>query len=307
MIDGAELAALDAALLRNPLDGSALRRRAALVLEMDNPHEIAHAARMLLRFPDTESMALVDHAIVRLLNSAEARNVNIGGGKNFHFAGWQNFDAEPGPLNPWPVEFSPSITLPVAAGSARIVYSSHCLEHLDDDTVARLLSEAQRILRTDGALVLKLPDFEQVLERWRAGDEAYFDLWGMQKVIRTWASRGIEPSIDAKAAFIFCGWWNEAYGHEFGERHPEAEGAFHGPADILRQGDVSPHAISARMKPFAEGRFNHQNAWSRSELRSVVEDAGFEVLSQDPAEIIPLFDIPRLGFQRQISQYLLAA
>ncbi len=322
---GAALARLDLALEKNPLDASALRKRARIMLQMDNPWELAHAARMLVHFTDQQSRVLLDHCLIRLLNAAApARNISIGGGANYHHAGWHNFDSASGPLNPWPLAFTPQTTFPVPDKWARLVYSSHCLEHLDDATVSRVLSEARRMLRPDGALVLKLPDFEQVLDRWRAGDEAYFDQWGMADVIPTWKNMGMEATIDAKAAMIFCGWWNDAYGDEFGRRRPEAERAYHGPAVIenlrermeneLARWENRPYGLSkafvGRVNSQQVGaHFNHRNAWCRTELRErVLKEAGFAVLSQDAAAIIKRYaDIPGILDQRPISMYALAA
>ncbi len=315
-MNGAELAALDLALEANPLDAAALRARCAIMLEMDNPHEIAHAARMLLR--DHRDAVLLDHCIVRLLNQADPpRNVSIGGGPNYHYAGWLNYDSAAGPLNPWPIEFTPQFTLPGPSGYARLVYSSHCLEHLDDATVARVLDQARRVLRPDGALILKLPDWEQVLERWRAGDEAYFDQWGMGKVIPTWKNMGVEPTIHAKAAMIFCGWWNDAYGDEFGNRTPDAEGAYHGPP-VFRSKDthetlaeyasISDLATVLRGRVPMGGHYNHRSAWSRAELAALLEAHGFALLSQDADEICRRYAaVPGIDTQRAISQYAVAA
>ena len=283
------------------------------MLQMDNPHEIAHAARMLLNCPDAQAVPIIDHCLIRLLNAAEPpRNISIGGGANYHHAGWKNFDAAPGPLNPWPVAFTPKTTFPVPNAWARTVYSSHCLEHLDDATVSRVLTEARRMLRPDGALVLKLPDFEQVLERWRAGDEAYFDQWGMQDVIPTWKNMGVEATIDAKAAMIFCGWWNDAYGDEFGKRTPDALGAYHGPLMSSMSDNFTPHVLARLMRQsanlFSPVHFNHQNAWSRAELAALIEAHGFNVISMDEIEICEKYaDIPGLHEQCNISMYAVAA
>jgi len=308
---GETLARLDAILRAEPLNATANLQRAVIMLELDNPQEIAHSARMLMQLPECGSRAILDHCIIRLLNAAEIpANVSIGGGASYHYAGWRNFDSAKGPLNPVPVRFHARTELPYPDAAARIVYSSHCLEHLDDATVDRVLHEARRVLRADGALVLKLPDFEQVLERWRAGDEAYFDQWGLQDVIPTWKNMGVEPTIHAKAAMIFCGWWNDAYGDEFGKRTPDAEGAYHGPVICDQALSDSPHRISSDMRSAAPqgAHFNHQNAWGRAQLEMLLQSHGFDVISMDADEICRKYaDIPGITDQRAISMYAVAA
>lgn len=198
---------------------------------------------------------------------------NIGGGRGWKHEGWTNLDVSTG------FALTPDCVFPFADDSLELAYSSHCLEHLDDATVDRVLSETWRCLKRGHPFVIKIPDFEQVLERWRAGDEAYFDHWGMQDVTRTWASKGVPVNIDSKAAMIFCGWWNDAYGDEFGNRNPQAAGAYHGPALVPNHDYAcfknyeSPHLAAIRLAISAEGyphkkavHFNHRNAWSRAEM-----------------------------------------
>ncbi len=232
-------------------------------------------------------------------------NINIGGGR-FDHPGWLNLDAVTG------YKLSPSTMFPVEDHSAQIIYSSHCFEHLDDATVSRMLAESRRALRSRGWLALKIPDFQDVLLRYKAGDHAYFKQWGMEKLVHMWP----EDSIHARAAMIFCGHWNDAYGDEFnGERRPDAPGAYHGPMyDMLANSalaDCSPHQISSffrdltiSLKPGVH--FNHQNAWSAPELRELLERHGFQVLSIDPDEMCKL-PIPGVESQRAISLYMLAS
>lgn len=229
-------------------------------------------------------------------------NIEIGGGAGQR-RGWLNLDGRSG------FALTPECTFPVHDGFAPIVYSSHCLEHLDDATVDRVLSEARRVCA--GKLVLKLPDFEEVLKRWGAGDEAYFDGWGMSSVYRTWARRGVPVNIDSKAAMIFCGWWNDEYGDEWGKRSPDAPKAFHGPVMPMNEqlASRSPHAISTALKevlwmlPKRRGvHWNHQNAWSRAELAGLLLRHGFKVETFD-AEDICQMDIPGIRDQRNISMY----
>lgn len=211
---------------------------------------------------------------------------------------------------------TPETVFPVVDGSAPIVYSSHCFEHLDDATVDRMLVEARRVLAPDGVLVLKLPDFDEVLRCWRFGVESYFDKWGMQKVIPTWHRMGVEPTIDAKAAFIFCGWWNDAYGDEFGDRHPEREGAYHGPAVTVDPEyplslSESPHTIAKWFVSCVPqgAHFNHRNAWSAEEMRALLKDHGFRLDEPPERRVVDwrgVPEIPGLWDQCEISMYFFA-
>lgn len=235
-------------------------------------------------------------------------NVNIGGGAGWNHSGWLNLDQQGG------FRFTPSVTFPMTDRSAPIVYSSHCLEHLDDVTVDRVLSEARRIC--SGNLVLKLPDFEEVLRRWDKGDAEYFQHWGMNGVAKTWRSMGVEDTIDTRASMIFCGWWNDAYGNEWGQRNPDAHGAYHGPARAgvwshqaaLRAGiEQGPHWLSETLRDSVpeDAHMNHQNAWSRKELRELLKRHGFAVSSTDRLAAFD-FPIPGIRDQEGISMYAVA-
>lgn len=136
-----------------------------------------------------------------------AWRLNIGGGRKFNHRGWINLEGVPNPNNPFPFALGPDSVFPVASCTIGLVYSSHCLEHLDDDTVAQALREARRVVAENGRLVIKLPDFDAVLAAWKARDRAMFfeRKWGFGEIVHTWTTRGIEDDLDARAAYAFCG------------------------------------------------------------------------------------------------------
>lgn len=256
----------------------------------------------------------------RLVNAIlPARAVNIGGGSEFAHPRWLNLDGATGPANPRPFAFTPSCVFPARTGSLATVYSSHCLEHLDDATVSRVLAEARRVIRPDGRLVIKLPDFDRALACWRAGDAAFFDedRWGLRRLKELWSVKHVADTLDARASMVFCGFWNDEYGNHFGDR-ASREGAYHGPAPIegatLRAlvAGSSPHALAGAMRAHVVAtepsyHFNHQNAWSRDELRASLDAAGFEVVSFDEATVISAAaDIPGIEAARDESMYFLA-
>ena len=245
--------------------------------------------------------------------------LNVGGGSEFSHYRWLNLDGAPGPANPSPFRFDAACRFPLRDGAVQTVYSSHCLEHLDDETVARVLSEARRVLAAGGRLVVKIPDFDRALACWRSGDDSFFDAdrWGLRRLVSLWPRRGVEDTLDARASMVFCGFWNDEYGDHFSDRR-EDERAYHGPV-VMPAGDLralataaSPHEIAATLRARVVRdqptyHFNHQNAWSRDELRGVLERAGFEVQSFDEEAVIAAaLDIPGITNARPESMYCLA-
>jgi len=247
------------------------------------------------------------------------RAVNIGGGSEFAHAGWLNLDGAPGPANPRPFRFDEHCRFPLRDRSVRTVYSSHCLEHLDDRTVARVLAEARRVIADGGRLVIKIPDFDRALASWRSGDLRFFDpdRWGLKSLVPMWTRRGVADTLDARAAMVFCGFWNDEYGDHFSNRKGEA-GAYHGPpllgADDLRRlaSTATPHEVAAGLREHVSRHepsyhFNHQNAWSRDELQTLLQHAGFTVQSfEAEAVIAAAADIPGIEAARAESLYCLA-
>lgn len=217
--------------------------------------------------------------------------LNIGGGQ-FKHKGWLNLDELRGFM------LSPETVFP---GEHDLIYSSHCFEHLDDATVSRMLNEARRVGRT---LVLKIPDFDLLLKKLEERDTPFFYKLGMNKLCQTWP----RDSLEMRTAMMFCGYWNEQYGHEF--KGPRNLSGYHGPPiltdeeyrEIFKQ---SPHEISKTLVALCPKSvtFNHRNAWSRKEFVDLIESHGFSVVSTDSKEVCRMH-IPDITDYYDISLYV---
>ncbi|MCP4005194.1 MAG: methyltransferase domain-containing protein [bacterium] len=246
--------------------------------------------------------------------------VNLGGGPHFQSPGWINLEAAPSILNPFPFTFDERAVFPVPSSSVKLVYSSHCLEHLNDATVDRTLDEARRVIRSDGTLLLKIPDFDRALDCWRSGDPSFFgEQWDFEAVSTTWPSRKVADCLDSRAAMVFCGFWNDVYGDHFSKDRRDGSDAYHGPPTQIAamRDDLlaldSPHEIASRLRTAVVDRepsyvFNHQNAWSRQEFRKLLESHGFRVESFDATELKQHFlDVPGIREMEDISTFCLAS
>lgn len=220
--------------------------------------------------------------------------LNIGGGPHFWAPGWYNLDAATSWFNPHSFNFSPASVFPLADASLKLVFTSHTLEHLDDATVGRILTESRRVIAEEGALLIKLPDFDRALAAWRQMNASFFvdDYWGFQAVNQTWMVRGVADTLDARAAMIFCGFWNAAYGDHFSGRIHRGPTAYHGPP-VLTPTEVEaaklqpgPHEVSVYLRTLVAERessftYNHQNSWSSKQLSDLLARHGWRVVTTD--------------------------
>src|SRR4051812_49338594 len=100
----ASLARCDAALHADPDDTAALVERAALMLLLDDPWELAQSGRRLAA-TCSEAGKVLNDILIRLHSHIEPPLfINVGGGPNFHELGWLNLEAVKSPLNPHPFE-----------------------------------------------------------------------------------------------------------------------------------------------------------------------------------------------------------
>lgn len=244
--------------------------------------------------------------------------VNLGGGPEFFGLQWYNFDSAPGKYNPKPFAFAADTRLPIADGALTLAYSSHFLEHVPPVVAERALAEAHRVLKPGGTLVLKLPDGDAALAAWRSNDHRYFEhpSWNCPAFAATWQEKGIADSIDYRAAMVFCGYWNAAYGNYYSGEIALRPGAYHGPPAVdtalLRQilSDNTPAAVARilRQKAIeecADLTFNHQAAWGQGELQDFVTRMGFRVRSSDRGLLCRKYGwIAHIRVAEEISMYL---
>lgn len=83
--------------------------------------------------------------------------VHLGSG-NVNLQGWINVDARP--LSHVHLRSSDLLIPGIADGAASVVYASHFLEHLNSRELSVVLNEAWRILKSNGAILISVPDFE---------------------------------------------------------------------------------------------------------------------------------------------------
>ena len=256
----------------------------------------------------------------KLINKKDIDSINIGGGPNFKANGWLNLEEVKSSDNPYPFKLTKDCVFPVADSSMKVAYTSHCLEHLENKIIYQVFSEVNRVLKEDGSFIIKLPDFDKILESWKKRDNTLLgdNLWSFETITHTWENRGIKDCLDYRAAMIFCSFWTKEYGDPYTEEIFKNKLAYHGPPitsiDFLNKliEKCTPSQISAELckvviKNEKNYNFNHRNAWSREELRALLNLFGFYVESFDKDFITHKYkNIPGIKKLEKQSMYCLA-
>lgn len=95
--------------------------------------------------------------------------LHIGAGPT-RLPGWVNIDLAPADLTT-----NIARGLPLPDGCVRLIYAAHVLEHLYyPEETARFLGDCRRVLAPGGWLRIVVPDIEQYLRAYVAGDAAFF-------------------------------------------------------------------------------------------------------------------------------------
>jgi len=109
--------------------------------------------------------------------------LNLGGGL-FMQPNWRVLDycSEYYPLRSSLLDYNVNLEieekLPFDSNSVEVIYSSHCLEHLQRSITPRLFREIHRVLRPGGWLRLTVPDSDMAYFAYLRGDYDFFGIEG---------------------------------------------------------------------------------------------------------------------------------
>ena len=107
--------------------------------------------------------------LTRILNKFfTIRGINLGSGKHWSKIRWAAIDQINGQV------LDKTSRLPFSDNSLEYVFTEHFLEHIDDDDVNNILSEAARVLRANGVIRIITPDFEKIYKKYQEQDVEFF-------------------------------------------------------------------------------------------------------------------------------------
>ncbi|MER2492194.1 hypothetical protein [Catenovulum sediminis] len=240
--------------------------------------------------------------------------LNIGGGYNFYHSDWINLESSSSYL--YPFQLTPNCKFPIPEGQIGLLYSSHNFEHLNDETLSNILNESFRVCSHGAKFILKLPDFEAVVDAWKQSNQEYFSRgWGFESLLDNWKFHNIEDTVANRALMIFCGISLKESAKIF-ERDIDWDApGYIGPVpladeevDILME-ETSANKISSRLvekakRLYPECEFIHQNAWFSFEVINMIESVGFKFVTMEKDQIIDEFSqIPDVKKSYEISRY----
>lgn len=215
-----------------------------------------------VKAPIRQSSLAVRGAIVRRDRRRHGppnpERLNIGGG-NWYQRGWHNVDLYAHPaFADIALDFRVDARLPIADNTLDVVFSSHVIEHVDDETVAAMVGEAHRILRPGGVLRLATPDPRKAFAAYGRGDHDFFDRGGV-------SCHG--DTIEQKLVNFFASYREGDY----------SGGPIVDPSEVRRRvGDreAFPRWCVQQIPESAPYRA-HVNSWSAERLIDLVRAAGF--------------------------------
>jgi len=134
--------------------------------------------------------------------------------------------------------------LPYPDGSVDEVYSSHCLEHIHHSKTFETVREWARVLKPGGRIRIAVPDYDRVLERFRAGRMSAQEL-------AAWMHGGRDDDLDRHRAFLTRDLLTEAMRHagidHIRDFEPEHEDCTRLPLSMNLEG--FKRAITIRPRP----------------------------------------------------------
>jgi len=81
-------------------------------------------------------------------------NLNLGGGKDWSEKGWKNLDLDNG------YDLSEKYLTDFPDESVALIYTSHCIEHIEFKKAYRLLVDCYRVLKKEGTIRIVVPDVD---------------------------------------------------------------------------------------------------------------------------------------------------
>ncbi len=169
--------------------------------------------------------------------------------------------------------------IPVADGSAELVYTSHTIEHLDDACVQHLFNESYRILKPGGTFRIICPDIDLEYAAWKNNDREFFFWYNDPTNNENLDAKMLaKPFKDASVTQLFL--------EEFATHTSElvldgsepriSDVEFHRIFDEMPYEDALDHCVSrCPLELQRKYPFRHMNWFNEKKVTRMVQQSGF--------------------------------
>jgi predicted SAM-dependent methyltransferase len=175
-------------------------------------------------------------------------------------------------------------TLPISSEFGEVCYTSHTIEHLNDETVQFLFNEAYRILKPGGFFRVTTPDIELYYEAYKIKDKSVFYWIDQYSLPKYYKRVGTKPFNQASIQEIFL--------YEFAsqtsnlidiEENNQLQKISDTEFDILLQNKELEDALNyctSKCSVDIQSKYpgHHINWWNEKKLRAMLKKSGFNTI-----------------------------
>ena len=207
------------------------------------------------------------------------KSLNLGHtNRGFAAWGWETVDLAGADYN---VDFrTGGIELP--DGCCENIYSSHMIEHMDDESAMRVFREAHRVLQPGGVFRIVCPDLDRILQAYRENDVYFFMQAG--SLVHSFVLNYVKTGVYPPEAL-------QLHNHVV---RSLASYADTGGGPIVEESVFLEHLANGSKYDFAKwcvscldpkrltgsGCFGHVNAYAYDKLEGMLREAGFRSISR---------------------------
>ena len=170
--------------------------------------------------------------------------------------------------------------LPLPDAKAEVFYTSHTIEHIDDEAAANLFGEVRRCLRPGGVLRVTCPNIDLDHRAWRTGDRSHFywaAMYSRRRHMRRAKVRSPMNEASLEQLFLHHFVGSASTLHADGVDDPMSDD------EVRRVFDELPYeqaldACVRRGSMHVQAKYpgNHINWWNPAKVERALAQAGFE-------------------------------
>ena len=205
--------------------------------------------------------------------------LNIGAGGEFRHPLWTNVDVKSDWYKNNQIDIHYNLTecspLPLPDNSAKIIYTSHTIEHVQNKHVANLFNEAYRVLAPGGLLRVTAPNIDLDYRAYVNNDTRHYYWCYMEKA---WQQSDREYFRGASIAQLFL----HHFATEISTLHPVDSGNKITDEDLKQIFANKPYEEAldyciSKCSLETQNKFmgNHINWWNPDKARKFLANAGF--------------------------------